>query len=340
LIRTSARVPIRAPGNAEAPVAMKALSSTITPCRRRDVCADGGAGALSVALDHHVRSFPLTRAIRGCMIAARALMALGALVVAGSATAAPPPAAAPLPRQPAELARKLVATTASLRASIDSWRGQGDNRPPADVTLYALYEQRLYRFLSGRDELANRTITRLPHTLASTARDLVTAHRELVRLTPPLRTRRIRVGPAEPAGDLLRWYREAQRRFGVSWRVLAAVNFVESAFGKLRNASAAGAQGPMQFMPSTWRKYGLGGDVRDPHDAILGAANYLRVSGASRNLRLALYAYNPSPLYVDAVLRYARQIGGDRHVFYELYSWQVYVRTRSGSVRVTGPGRQ
>jgi len=208
------------------------------------------------------------------------------------------------------------------------------------VTLYALYEQRLYRFLSGRDELANRTITRLPHTLASTARDLVTAHRELVRLTPPLRTRRIRVGPAAPAGDLLRWYREAQRRFGVSWRVLAAVNFVESAFGKLRNASAAGAQGPMQFMPSTWRKYGLGGDVRDPHDAILGAVNYLRVSGASRNLRLALYAYNPSPLYVDAVLRYARQIGGDRHVFYELYSWQVYVRTRSGSVRVTGPGRQ
>src|SRR5207253_376854 len=111
--------------------------------RRRDVCADGDAGTPSVALDHHVRSFPLTRAIRGCMIAARGLIALGALVVAGSATAAPPPAAAPLPRQPAELARALVATTASLRASIDSWRGQGDNRPPADVTLYALYEQRL-----------------------------------------------------------------------------------------------------------------------------------------------------------------------------------------------------
>ena len=233
-----------------------------------------------------------------------------------------------------------MSTTASLRASIDTWRGTGGNQPPADVTLYALYEQRLYRFLSNRDALAKGTIARLPHALVSTARDLVAAHRELVRLTPPLRTRRIRVGPAAPASDLLRWYREAQGRFGVPWRVLAAVNFVESAFGKLRNASAAGAQGPMQFMPSTWRKYGLGGDVHDPHDAILGAANYLRASGAPRNLRRSLYAYNPSPLYVDAVSRYVRQIGGDRHMFYELYSWQVYVRTRSGSVRVTGPGRQ
>ena len=273
-------------------------------------------------------------------IAARTLIALGALVVAPSATAAPPPPAAPLPRQPVELAQALVSTTASLRASIDAWREAGTNQPPADVTRYALYKQRLYRFLSGRDALAKGTIARLPQALASTARDLVTAHRELVRLIPPLRTHTIRVGPAARAIDLVRWYREAQRRFGVPWRVLAAVNFVESAFGKLRNASAAGAQGPMQFMLSTWRKYGLGGDVHDPRDAILGAANYLHASGAPRDLRRSLYAYNPSPLYVDAVSRYARQIGGDRHVFYELYSWQVYVRTRSGSVRVTGPGRQ
>ena len=80
--------------------------------------------------------------------------------------------------------------------------------------------------------------------------------------------------------------------------------------------------------------------MHDSRDAILAAANYLHASGAPRNLRRSLYSYNPSPLYVDAVSRYARQIGGDPHVFYELYSWQVYVRTRSGSVRVTGPGRQ
>jgi membrane-bound lytic murein transglycosylase B len=173
---------------------------------------------------------------------------------------------------------------------------------------------------------------------ASFARDFVAAHRELVRITPPLRRPRIRVGPAAPAGDLLRWYREGSRRFGVPWNVLAAVNFVESAFGKLRNASAAGAQGPMQFMPSSWRTYGLGGDVHDPHDAILGAANYLRAAGAARSIRRALYAYNPSPLYVDAVLRYARRMSADSHAFFTFYNWQVFVRTTTGTKRVTGPG--
>ena len=115
------------------------------------------------------------------------------------------------------------------------------------------------------------------------------------------------------------------------------MNFVESAFNKLRNASTAGAQGPMQFIPATWRAYGLGGDVHDPHDAILGAANYLHANGAPRDYRRALFHYNPSPSYVDAVLRYARRIKADRRAFAELYSRQVFVRTPRGLVRLTGP---
>src|SRR5207253_2894984 len=202
--------------------------------------------------------------------------------------------------------------------------GSPSRRPrmPDDVTLHALYEQRLLRLLSRNKQLADRTLRLLPTKLAGFAGDAVVAHRELVRLTPPLRTRTVHVGPAAPAGDLLRWYHEAERRFGVAWRVLAAVNFVESAFGKLRSASAAGAQGPMQFTRSSWRTYGLGGNVHDPHDAILGAANYLRAAGAWGNIRRALYAYNPSRLYVDAVLRYARRIGADIHAYYAFYSWQ------------------
>ena len=94
----------------------------------------------------------------------------------------------------------------------------------------------------------------------------------------------------------------------------------------------------MQFMPATWRAYGLGGDVDDPRDAILGAANYLRASGAPRDYAGALYAYNHSWSYVDAVLRYARQMQRDRHAYYAYYSWQVFVRTRSGERRLTGPG--
>ena len=117
------------------------------------------------------------------------------------------------------------------------------------------------------------------------------------------------------------------------------MNIVESGFGRLRNDSTAGAQGPMQFLPSTWRAYGMGGDVHDPHDAILGAANYLRASGAPRSYRRALYAYNPSGLYVSAVLRYARRMAASRRGYFNLYAWQVFVRTPSRDIRLTGPGR-
>jgi membrane-bound lytic murein transglycosylase B len=183
-------------------------------------------------------------------------------------------------------------------------------------------------------------LPRLPPKLRAFVADVVAAHRELVTITPPLRIRTPRVGAAAPASKLLSYYDEAERRFGVPWRVLAAVNFVESAFGKVRSASAAGAEGPMQFMPATWRVYGLGGDVHDPHDAILGAANYLRASGARRAIRRALHAYNPSSTYVDAVLRYARRIRVDIDAFYTFYNWQVFARTRTGVKRLTGPGRR
>jgi membrane-bound lytic murein transglycosylase B len=78
--------------------------------------------------------------------------------------------------------------------------------------------------------------------------------------------------------------------------------------------------------------------VLDPHDAILGAANYLHASGAPGDYRRALYAYNRSPLYVDAVLRYANQMKRDVKAFYAYYAWQVWIRTPSGPRRITGPG--
>ena len=235
------------------------------------------------------------------------------------------------------MAAAIESTEAPLRSAIDTWRASG-GKIPEDVTLYALYQQRIYRLLSRHEVLARSTLSRLPSPLAAFARDVVTAHRELVRITPPVPLRAVRVRAAAAPERLLAYYRLAQRRFGVPWTVLAAVNFVESAFGKLRSASAAGAQGPMQFMSSTWRVYGLGGNVHDPHDAILGAANYLHANGAPGNYRRALFRYNPSPFYVDAVLRYARRIRSDLHAFFELYSWQVYVRTSTGTRRVTGPG--
>ena len=255
------------------------------------------------------------------------------VLLAFLALAAPPPNA-PIPRDPAALASRLEATTHDLADAIDRWQPR-TGRVPEDVTLYALYQQRILILLSEKPALANAVFERLR---GSPLRSEVLARRGLGRLSRPRPLSAFRTGPAEPADRLRGYYLEAQRRFGVAWNVLAAVNFVESAFNKLRNNSATGAQGPMQFMPATWRAYGLGGDVHDPHDAILGAANYLHANGAPRDNRRALFHYNPSPLYVDAVLRYARRIRGDPRAFYEYYARQVFVRTPSGLRRITGPG--
>ncbi len=262
---------------------------------------------------------------------------LCALVVIGNAAAAPPSVNAPIPKEPALLARRLAQTTADLEQAIGNWIPKSADAPQA-VVLQALYQQRIYRLLTRDSRLATRALALLPPDLAKVGRDLLAAQHELYRLTPPIGVQTIKVARPRPAPELLSYYREAQRRFKVSWNVLAAVNFVETKFGKLRSSSAAGAQGPMQFMPATWRRYGLGGNVQDVHDAILGAANYLSASGAPQDLRNALHHYNPSNAYVDAVLRYARRFGADRTMFYALYSWQVFVKTPRGDRRVTGPG--
>jgi membrane-bound lytic murein transglycosylase B len=268
---------------------------------------------------------------------ARASLSLSALLVAGAAAAAPPSVNAPIPKEPAPLARALVQTTSDLEQAIGNWIPTRAG-PPEALTLQALYQQRIYRLLARDSRLAIRTLALVPRDLANASRDLLAAQRELYLLTPPIGVNTIKVGRARPAAELLRYYREAELRFKVPWNVLAAVNFVETKFDKLRSASAAGAQGPMQFMPATWGRYGLGGNVHDARDAIVGAANYLHASGAPQNLRKALHHYNPSGSYVDAVLRYARRIGADRTTFYALYSWQVFVKTPRGDRRVTGPG--
>jgi membrane-bound lytic murein transglycosylase B len=246
--------------------------------------------------------------------------------------AAPPPPAAHVPSGPVALARSLTAADASVRREIARWDRR--STPNEVLTLEALYVQRALRMLSRHPELAARLRRRLSPRLAGEVRDVVVALRDLRRLAAGWPPHRIVVGSAAPLATLSSHYGAAQRRFGVGVHVLGAVNFVESAFGRLRNESVSGARGPMQFMPATWRAYGLGGDVRDPHDAIMGAANYLHANGAPGSYARALFHYNPSPLYVEAVMRYARFVARDRAGLPLLYTFQVY----AGGRRLTGPG--
>ena len=115
---------------------------------------------------------------------------------------------------------------------------------------------------------------------------------------------------------LLPIYQAAGIQYGIRWEILAAINEIETDYGRNLNVSSAGALGWMQFLPSTWRVYGIdanGDKVADPYnpvDAIFAAARYLRAAGADQDIRQAVFAYNHADWYVDSVLMRAQVIGG------------------------------
>ncbi|MBD3143114.1 lytic murein transglycosylase [Microbispora bryophytorum] len=246
-----------------------------------------------------------------------------------------------IPKDPKRLADALSRTSGRLRDAIDDWRRTGDpakGEAPEPVVLLSLYEQRVYRYLARHSTIASRTYGKLPEDMAARARDNVTAIRDLLSLAHPVSGPiKIKIEAPQPADALLAAFRRAERRFGVEWEVLAAVMLVETKFGRVRSPSYVGAKGPMQFMPGTWKAYGMGGDIDDTGDALLAAANYLHASGAPGDYRRALYAYNHSQAYVDAVLLHARQMKRDVRNYYAYYTWQVYVITTKGERRLTGP---
>jgi membrane-bound lytic murein transglycosylase B len=273
--------------------------------------------------------------VRSRIACLTSLLAVVLAPVAGAQVPAPDEA---LPRDPESLAQRLAEVTSDTNAAIGAESTEG--RPSEEVELGVLYQQRVVRMLARQPRLEARVLAELPRRLRPGVREPVRAVRALFRLNgpPPARPRPVRVGSALAPGELRQVYGDAQRRFGIPWHVLAAVNLVETNFNRNRNVSTAGARGPMQFLPSTWRAYGLGGDIHDPRDAIMGAANYLRASGGRTNLRRALFAYNRSTLYVDAVLRFSRRIRVSDRNYVTLWSWQVFQRTPEGDRRLTGPG--
>ncbi|HET7490091.1 MAG TPA: lytic transglycosylase domain-containing protein [Acidimicrobiales bacterium] len=204
--------------------------------------------------------------------------------------------------------------------------------PPAALEAQAQAQQLAYRRLAAHPEWLAAVLAKVPASLRDTVRANVHASTELRAIPgkPPTQLPKWHIVAPAPADELLRYYHEAAATTGTPWNVLAAVHLVESRMGRIRGDSTAGAQGPMQFLPSTWAQYGAGGDIQSNHDAILAAGRYLARNGAPANVSNALYAYNHSQHYVAAILDYAGQMAANQRAFYGYYHWQVYYRMPDG----------
>jgi hypothetical protein len=115
---------------------------------------------------------------------------------------------------------------------------------------------------------------------------------------------------------LLPIYQAAGTAYGIPWQVLAAINEVETDYGRDLSVSSAGAEGWMQFLPAEWEQYGVdanGDGFKDPYnpaDAIFTAARYLRAAGGDQSIKAAVFSYNHSAAYVDSVMLRAQLLGG------------------------------
>jgi Transglycosylase SLT domain len=115
---------------------------------------------------------------------------------------------------------------------------------------------------------------------------------------------------------LLPIYQAAGSAYDIPWEVLAAINEIETDYGRDLSVSSAGAEGWMQFLPSSWAQYGVdanGDGYRDPYnpaDAIFAAARYLRAAGGAQNIKAAVFSYNHSQAYVSSVMLRAQLLAG------------------------------
>jgi len=252
----------------------------------------------------------------------------------GGAESAPaqPDLPATLASDPAVAADQLVAAERVLRDPASS---------ATTLDRAAHLQQLAYRRLGRQPELDTMVLGKAAAADAE-IHDAVAANldarRELAAIVgPPLKDTlpAWRIVEPAPADALLAAYQEAQTRFGVGWNYLAAINLVESAMGRIQGLSSAGAQGPMQFMPSTWEAFGAGGDINSPHDSILAAARYLAHNGfADGNVDGALFRYNNSDHYVNAIKDLAAVLAANPAAFNGYYRWEVFYVTTAGDVHL------
>jgi hypothetical protein len=163
-------------------------------------------------------------------------------------------------------------------------------------------------------------------TLVAQVRRALGQGGQVIRLVPVKASTSLPVTTSVPAGkptNYLMLYQESAAQYcpGLSWTVLAAIGQIESGDGVNDGPSKAGALGPMQFLPSTWRVWGIDGfgetgkpNIRNPLDAVPSAARMLCADGATNGgqaLRSAIFDYNHANWYVNEVLTLAAEYAGE-----------------------------
>lgn len=244
-----------------------------------------------------------------------------AVVFAAAPVSAQPPAS-----DPAGLAENLIAAERALHDPSAS---------DAVLADAARRQQAAYRALGWHPEWDAAVRPRIPQSLLGVYDYNVDARRQLTAMVvgePKSTLPAWRIGPPAPADELLGYYRAAEAASGVGWNYLAAINLVETTFGRIIGASTADARGPMQFLPSTFAAYGGGGDIYSPHDAIMAAGRLLAANGFAANPGRAIFGYNHSDAYVRAVTDYATVLAADPAAYRGYYRWDVYYHTTSGDV--------
>ena len=232
-----------------------------------------------------------------------------------------------VPAQPKAAAALLASVEAALR---------DPSTAKADLPDLGHQQQVIYRVLSKDAVRSAAVVAALPLRWRSVAERHLAARREFLRMSRgrgPSTLPAWRIIPPEPADQLISHYKKAEAATGIEWEVLAAVNLVETGMGRIDGVSVANAQGPMQFLPTTWTEPGIGaGDIRDPHDAIQAAARYLVRRGGLKDIRRGLWGYNNSDYYGRAVLLYASLMKDDPRAYTGLYHWEIHFNADAGDL--------
>jgi hypothetical protein len=237
-----------------------------------------------------------------------------------------------LPASPADVPVPASARDASNRLTQIERSIRDEATPPERLPALGWEQQAIYRALARRPDWFSDVLASVPDDIAVVVSGNTSANTSIATLVDPPVTLPAawRIVTPPPPDVLLGYYREAEAASGIAWQYLAAINLVETRMGRIVGDSTAGAQGPMQFIPSSWAAFGEGGNVHDHRDAILAAGRYLAAAGGPADMRAAIFAYNHSDDYVDAVTRYASLMEADERAFLGYYHWQVSYRTIDG----------